>query len=131
MGKIQKVLIVEDNVTLNESLVFLIERLGVEALQAYDALEALEIIRGNEIDAVISDVTMPGMSGLELLREIKRFKQELPVIIMSGRPGTGLAHKAMQDGALGFLAKPIDDKMLSAILRIALEISKRAQVASQ
>ncbi len=131
MGKIQKVLIVEDNVALNESLVFLIERLGVEALQAYDALEALEIIRGNEIDAVISDVTMPGMSGLALLREIKRFKQELPVIIMSGRPEAGLAHKAMRDGALGFLAKPIDDKMLSAILRIALEIRKRADVASQ
>ena len=117
MEKPLRVLIVEDDVFLNESLLFLVQLKGMKAVQAFDAQQALEIIRTEEIDVVISDVYMPGMSGIALLREIRRFTRSLPVIIMSGSVEPGIMQKAIKNGAIGFLAKPIDYELLISMLQ--------------
>jgi two-component system sporulation sensor kinase A len=114
-----KILVVDDDAIFNEALVFLAELKGIKAVQAYDAYQALQIIWTEGIDAVISDVNMPGMSGIELLREIKRLREDLPVIIMSGNTDPGLAEEAFQNGAAGFLPKPIDAELLMSMLRVA------------
>ena len=99
------VLVVDDDVIFAVSIVFLVEYMGAKGLRAYDGDQALELIRNNEIDAVVSDVNMPGMNGLELLRKIKQYKQELPVIIISGNVDARMADEAFRNGAFGVLAK--------------------------
>ena len=114
------VLVVDDDITLTVSLVFLIEKMGMKALRAFDAEEALEIIMKNVVDAVISDVNMPGMSGIELLRKIKRYKHKAPVIIMSGNADAWTTDEALREGACAVLEKPFSNSMLSSTLRIAI-----------
>jgi two-component system response regulator GlrR len=111
-----RVLIVDDNVALNESLALLIERKGIETDQAYDGHQALRIIHSNDLDAVISDVSMPGMDGIELLGKIKQLREDLPVIIMSGNVDPNLMEEVTRMGAIGFLAKPINDELLISML---------------
>jgi DNA-binding NtrC family response regulator len=113
------VLVVDDDIALTMSLVFLIEQMGMKGLHAFDAEQALEIIGKNEVDAVISDVNMPGMNGIELLWKIKQYKQEMPVIIMSGYVDTCTKNEALKGGASAVLEKPFTTSMLSVALRNA------------
>ncbi|MBI4830681.1 MAG: response regulator [Candidatus Lindowbacteria bacterium] len=126
-----KILVVEDDVALNLSLAFLVEHIGMQALQAYNGLEALKVIQSDNIDAVISDVKMPVMTGIELLCEIKQLKNSLPVIIMTGC-GDGKTMKAAADnGAFAFLEKPVQLIALIATIRAAVDFAERNKISSE
>ena len=125
------VLVVDDDVMFNQSLVFLLECLGVEAVQADAALQALKIILTTDIDIVISDVYMPGMNGLELLRKIKQLKPDLPVILISGNADDSLAEEAAQSGAMAFFPKPISRNKLTAMLREVISLKEPKGPASR
>ncbi|MBI5119108.1 response regulator [Candidatus Poribacteria bacterium] len=126
-----KILIADDDVTLNLSLAFLVEHIGMKAVQAYDGLEALKVIQSDNIDAVISDVRMPGMTGIELLREIKHLKEHLPVIIMTGCAEKQIAEEAAACGAFAFLEKPVQLVALIATLRAAVDFSEQNKISSE
>ncbi len=125
------VLVVDDEITLTMSIVFLIEQMGMKGLRAFDAEQALEILGKNEVDAVISDVNMPGMNGIELLRKIKQSKHELPVIIMSGDADTWTTNEALREGACAVLEKPFANNMLSIALRIAIGTEEAGGIPSE
>ena len=125
------VLVVDDDVMFNESLVFLLECLGANGVQAYNAFQAVKIIHALDIDVVISDIYMPGMDGFELLCEIKYFKPDLPVILISGNPDATLAEKAARGGAIGFFPKPLSRARLTAMLREVIPLKEPKEPASR
>ena len=131
MEKRSTVMVVDDDVMFNQSLVFLLECLRVEAVQADAALQALKIILTTDIDIEISDVYMPGMNGLELLRKIKQLKPDLPVILISGNPDATLAEKAARGGAIGFFPKPLSRARLTVMLREVISLKEPKEPASR
>lgn len=101
--------VIDDDEAMRESLRFLLESAGFEA-QTYDCAEAfLATIAGMEGGCVVTDVRMPGMSGLDLVRRLKAISARLPVIVITGHGDVPLAVEAMKAGVVDFLEKPFDD----------------------
>lgn len=94
----------------------LLRRAGYEALTANDAKAALAIVEAGGLDVVISDIHMPGMSGIALLAAVRARDPELPFILMTGVPHVETATQAIEHGVLRYLLKPVDhDKLLDTI----------------
>jgi EAL domain-containing protein (putative c-di-GMP-specific phosphodiesterase class I) len=85
---------------------------GFEVVQAEDGRAALAHLERGDFDVVVSDVMMPHMSGLELLRAIRQRDLELPVILLTGMPNVDAALEAKRHGALHYLTKPVDNARL-------------------
>lgn len=79
-----------------------------EISDAENGLEALKLFRNSRYDMVISDVMMPGMGGMELLKELRGINVAIPVIMITSRPAMELAVSAMKNGVVDFLEKPFD-----------------------
>src|SRR3970040_778551 len=105
----RKILIVDDDPAMLESFNVLLESWGFEVLQAADAREAKQLVERNDPDIVISDVVMPEVSGLELLRELKAGNPHRPVILITARGSIDMAVEAIKQGARDFLTKPVTD----------------------
>ena len=87
--------------------------------EAEDGRQALTQIKQHQFDLVIIDLDLPGMSGLELLKEIKRLKKDLPVLVLSVYPEDQVAVRVLKAGASGFLSKEAaPDQLVSAIRKI-------------
>lgn len=121
-GKIKKVLIVDDEEDMIWSLQQNInnELLQVEIFTAPSGEEALPILNANHIDLVLSDIRMPGMSGLDLLLEIKNRWPYTQVIIMTAFPSNEFKKEALLRGSLHFIEKPFDIKELRDLIRHTL-----------
>jgi DNA-binding NtrC family response regulator len=107
-----RILIVDDEKEFTESMA---ERLTIrdyDVSTAFSGEEALEKIKGYNFDVVILDVKMPGIDGIETLREIKRIKPLTEVIMLTGNATVETAIKGMQLGALDYLMKPCDNEEL-------------------
>lgn len=100
------VLVVDDDPNLTDLLVDTLAALGYQPFSAGSAPEALQILSKTRIDLVISDINMPEMSGLELLQEIKKKNQRLPVMLITGISTDSIKDRAFSQGADGFLSKP-------------------------
>ncbi len=100
---------------------------GYHAFTASSGMEALDILNTQLIDLVLSDVKMPGMSGIELLENIKALKPDLPVIIMTAFGSVEQAVAAMHKGAYTFILKPFENEALIAHIAKALSIYKILQ----
>ena len=79
--------------------------------------ETLEILANEDIDLVISDAFMPGLTGFELVEQIRKLDRQVPVIIASGDVKDGLREEAIGKGAFGFLTKPIHHEILMSMIR--------------
>lgn len=125
------VLIVDDEEFIRDLLhdILALERYRVET--AASAEEGLEILKAKRIDAVITDIMMPGKSGMELMKEAKQMKPDLPVILITGYAGQYTPKSAIGCGADGFFAKPFKNVELSYTLRGVLERTRRTRVTSQ
>ena len=116
----RKILIVDDDPAMLESFNVLLESWGFEVLQAADAREAKQVVDRNDPDIVISDVVMPEVSGIELLRELKAGNPHRPVILITARGSIDMAVEAIKQGARDFLTKPVTDfHKLKALLEDA------------
>lgn len=89
-------------------------------LEENDPFLALELIRNEEIHIVLSDIRMPGMDGIELLKQIKQVQPHIQVVLISAWEDFNLAQEAMLYNASGYLLKPINDRELMEALRQAL-----------
>jgi PAS domain S-box-containing protein len=118
----ETILLVEDEPAVLSYATSALEELGYRVLSAARGSEALHILQNNRsVDLVVTDVVMPGMSGLELLDAIRRESPKLPVLLMSGYSG-GLVEHARPDGVdAPFLAKPFRMKELAEAVRGALD----------
>ena len=119
----RNVLIVEDDNALAEMCAKLIRRRGHSALIANSAHDALEIVQtGAEVDAVVSDIQMPRMSGIELLAQLRGFDAELPIILMTGGESAVSAAEALSLGATDYLSKPFPAETLIGSLERSFRI---------
>nr|MBN2277287.1 response regulator [candidate division Zixibacteria bacterium] len=118
MGK--KILIVDDNPNMSSLLVEMLEVFQYDAIRATDGHDALARVDQNDIAMVITDMRMPKMSGLELLKAIKDKKPKLPVVVISGYSVDDVDSNIVSSKADGFLNKPFMmsdiEKLLSDLL---------------
>ena len=121
------VLVVEDHEPLRRLLLRVLEREGHTVLEAGDGKEALEVLADNEVDVVVTDIRMPRMDGMELLREIRRRDQTTQVILITAYGEIPLAVEAMKQGAYDFLEKEAEGRVNIAQLRarVAAAAEKR------
>jgi DNA-binding NtrC family response regulator len=111
-----KILLVDDDVELQELLKIRLETWGYEVSVASEGKEAQELNDTMDPDIVISDVLMPGLSGLELLRCLRAGNPKRPIILITVQDSVDLAVEAMKQGAHDFLTKPLDYSKLECIL---------------
>jgi two-component system response regulator FixJ len=112
--------VIDDDEAMRESLAFLLGTVGID-VETYDSANAyLAVAAKVKAGCVITDVRMPGLSGVELLRRLRELKLGVPVIVITGHGDVPLAVEAMKIGAIDFLEKPFDDEVLLASVRSAL-----------
>jgi CheY-like chemotaxis protein len=115
MSKNSTVLIAEDDDDILELLVEVIRSWDYETLGAKNGSEALELVKKGGIDFVLADIQMPGLTGLELLKGVKKFAPNISVILMTGH--TAITHEeAVKLGATMLISKPINFEALETIL---------------
>lgn len=114
------ILLVDDEEYVRDSLAAVLERRGFEVRVAGAAREAMSRHELDGIDAVITDLRMPGADGLELLRRLKEAEPGLPVIVLTGHGTVASAVECMQAGAEEYLVKPVDPDALGLMLRRTL-----------
>lgn len=113
--------VIDDDEASRQSLAFLLQTADV-AVQTYPSAAAfLDQLTAAAAGCIITDVRMPGMSGIDLLRRLKELKVDTPVIVITGHGDIALAVEAMKIGAADFLEKPYDDEVLLASVRAALQ----------
>ena len=121
------VLVVDDEEHYRRALERILARVGHQVLTARDATEALSIVSGGPVDLVLADVKMPGINGLELVRQIHEFAPDLPCIVITGYGGPEQSVEALRAGAFWFLEKPFDQGHLDVVRRLvehAIELGR-------
>jgi two-component system, LuxR family, response regulator FixJ len=112
--------VIDDDEAMRQSLAFLLGTVGMEVQTYESAVAFLEVAPTVKAGCVITDVRMPGLSGVDLLRQLRERKLGIPVIVITGHGDVPLAVEAMKIGAMDFLEKPFDDEALLASVRSAL-----------
>jgi two-component system NtrC family response regulator len=95
---------------------------GYEVLTAQSGANALAILNETELDLVLTDMKMPGMSGLELLEKLKQKDPQLPVVMMTAFGTVEKAVEAMKKGAFDYISKPFDNEILKKTIATALNM---------
>src|SRR3989442_15566271 len=127
-AKPPRILIVDDDAGQRSLLDSFLRSQGFETLPVASGEGALEILRSEEINMMISDVRMPGITGLETLRRARQEHAVLPVLLVTAYAEIREAVGAMRDGALNYLAKPIDLDELLATVQQATGLAKSTPV---
>lgn len=124
-GTLRAVLLVDDELGFLDVMGRRLRRRGIRAALAASGQEALEAVRRERFDAVVTDLKMPGMDGLALMECLRDIVPDLPVVLLTGHAGEAEAREAVRRGVAEYLHKPCDfDMLLETLLRVAEE--KRA-----
>jgi len=113
--------VIDDDDAVRHSLEFLLKTAGISVRSFESAAAFLDIMPQIRSGCVVTDVRMPGITGIELLSRVKKINPDLPVIVATGHGDIALAVEAMKIGAVDFLEKPFDDNQLLAAIRSALD----------
>jgi two-component system, LuxR family, response regulator FixJ len=112
--------VIDDDEALRESLAFLLRTAQIDVQSFASAAAFLDALPNSNLRCIITDVRMPGLSGIDLLKRLKEMKIDVPVIVITGHGDVMLAVEAMKIGAADFLEKPFDDEVLLASVESAL-----------
>jgi DNA-binding NtrC family response regulator len=115
--RLKKILVVDDDQQLREMLLEVLSSLDYFPIGVEDGEEALSQLKIQDFDLVISDIRMPKMNGLDLLKNIKKTDSDIPVVMITGFPSTCPVQTAMQEGADGYLAKPFRIEKIDELMR--------------
>jgi DNA-binding NtrC family response regulator len=118
-----KILVVDDDQEIRASLVHLLDSAGFEVTSANGGEEGLAALKTSHPDAILSDVRMPGMTGLEFQVKIRDISH-VPVILISAHGDIPMAVAALQDGAYSFVEKPFEPRRLLSILKNAIRMKQ-------
>jgi two-component system, LuxR family, response regulator FixJ len=121
-----KVYVIDDDEAMRDSLSFLLESAGFDVTLFESALKFLDALPELAFGCVVSDVRMPGLDGIELLKRMKTRPGAFPIIIMTGHGDIPLAVEAMKLGAIDFLEKPFEDDRLIAMIEMAIQQAEPA-----
>ncbi|MCK4664312.1 MAG: response regulator [Bacteroidales bacterium] len=117
----KKILIVDDSESIREVISFTLENAGYKIDKAMDGKEALKLLDGTEYNLVITDLHMPVMNGLELIKEIRSMEQYkfVPILFLTTESQTEKKMEAKNSGATGWIIKPfVPDKLLMAVNKV-------------
>ena len=120
MSQSANVYVIDDDPAMRDSLDFLLGAAGFSVRLFDSAQDFLDALANLDAGCVLTDVRMPGIDGMELLRKLNSGARKLPVIVMTGHGDVPLAVEAMKLGALDFLEKPFDDERLVGMIETAL-----------
>lgn len=126
MNTRRTILVIDDDPAMRDSLAFLLEVNGFAVVTHETATDVLSDFGNSTVDCVVSDIRMPGMSGLELVRKLKADAIACPVILMTGHGDVALAVEAMKAGAVDFIEKPFEDEALLRAISEALQTQSAA-----
>jgi EAL domain-containing protein (putative c-di-GMP-specific phosphodiesterase class I) len=122
------VLLVDDEPTIVRGFARILTSAGFSVQIAHDGREAADLARGMSFDAIVSDIAMPEMNGLQLLRSVREHDLDVPVILMTGGPAVESAVQAMEYGALRYLIKPVESKQLEEVVARATRLHQMAKI---
>ncbi len=129
-GNAGRVLVVDDAPELRRALRRVLIQEGFEVTVAERGSIAIALVKQSDFELIVSDVRMPDMDGIELLRLVHEFDQDLPVLLISGDPDLPTALKAVEFGAFEYVQKPVDFEKLRISAARAVELRRR-RVAAQ
>jgi two-component system response regulator FixJ len=124
MSNKAKVYVIDDDAAMRDSLDFLLDAAGFDVTLFETALNFLDALPGLDFGCVVSDVRMPGVDGIELLKRMKQTGSRFPIVIMTGHGDVPLAVEAMKLGAVDFLEKPFDDDRLIGMIETAIRLAE-------
>ncbi|MCM8800541.1 MAG: response regulator [Candidatus Omnitrophica bacterium] len=126
-----KILVVDDEKSIRDFLRLFLKKKGYTNVRTVEnGQEALKAIQKEEFNLVLLDVKLPGMDGIELLRQIKKINKDTAVIMITGYPDEKKVKEAMQEGAYDYIIKPFDLFYLELVLLtkiIQLEALRRSK----
>ncbi|HEY8947097.1 MAG TPA: response regulator, partial [Polyangiaceae bacterium] len=122
-----RVLLVDDDAGVLGVMRRVLERAGFEVVTCADGHEALTALARGSFDVMLSDIEMPGITGLSLLRAVREHDLDLPVVLMTGRPGVESAVDAIGYGAFRYLIKPVPVDTLHSVIARAATAGKIAR----
>jgi DNA-binding NtrC family response regulator len=128
--RLKKILVVDDDDQLRDMLLEVLSSLDYFPIGVKDGEEALNQLKIQDFDLVVSDIRMPKMDGLALLKSIKEKAPDLPVVMITGFPSICPVQKVMQEGADGYLAKPFRIEKIDQLMRDLLSGESEAASAS-
>jgi two-component system, LuxR family, response regulator FixJ len=116
--------VIDDDEAVRQSIEFLLRAAKIKVRTYESAGAFLETVGGIAAGCIVTDVRMPEMSGIDLLRRLKELRVTLPVIVITGHGDVPLAVEAMKAGAADFIEKPFDDDTILGAIRTALASSQ-------
>ena len=120
MSSMPKVYVIDDDAAMRDSLNFLLDAANFEVALFESATNFLEMLPRLDFGCVVSDVRMPGIDGIELLKRMKSLDSRFPIVIITGHGDVPLAVEAMKLGAVDFLEKPFEDDRLIGMIEAAI-----------
>jgi EAL domain-containing protein (putative c-di-GMP-specific phosphodiesterase class I) len=123
-----RILLVDDDAAVLRAYAKTLAVRGWMVESAADGKLALELVKGGRFAAIVSDVSMPEMGGLEFLRGVREHDLDVPVLLMTGGPGLDSAIQAVQYGAFRYLLKPVDPQALEDAVRRAVQLHAMARL---
>ncbi len=126
MAERTNVYVIDDDEAMRDSLNFLLDSSGFQVSLFDNAQAFLDRLPSLRFGCVVSDVRMPGIDGLELLKRMKAAGSSFPIVVMTGHGDVPLAVEAMKLGAIDFLEKPFEDERLVAMIETAIKQAEPA-----
>ncbi|UWU75619.1 response regulator FixJ [Bradyrhizobium huanghuaihaiense] len=117
----RRILVIDDDAAMRDSLAFLLDVNGFYVATYETATAFLNDVASGPVDCIVSDIHMPGMSGLELVRNVKADRVDCPVVLITGHGDVSLAVEAMKAGAVDFIEKPFKEEVLLRAINSALK----------
>ena len=117
----QTLLIVDDDAAMRQMLASLFSEQGYAVREAATADAAMDLARERDLDAVLSDIRMPGMSGIDMVGELRRVRPDTPIVLMTAFGSIDSAVEAMRAGAFDYITKPFEPEAVLMTLERALE----------
>ena len=127
-----RILVVDDEPAVLETVREILVLKGFDVVVAADGIQAVDTVANTQnLDLIITDMNMPGMNGLDLLKLIGRLKRNLPIIILTGNATVENALESVKEGACNYLFKPFNvDKLLSAVARVLFQSQTQSDMHS-
>jgi EAL domain-containing protein (putative c-di-GMP-specific phosphodiesterase class I) len=123
-----RVLIIEDDPAVSRAFERAIRKIGFSVETTNDGASAAQLLFSTPFDAVISDINVPGATGVDVLRTIRSYSLDVPVLLVTGDPTLSTAIEAVELGALRYLVKPVDIAVLQKEVTRAVQLNRLAQL---
>lgn len=125
------ILLVDDSVEDRASYRIFLEKKGYKVLETQSGEECLKRVKERKFQVILLDIQLPGISGIETLKEIKKVRPDVAVIMVTGHTETEMVEQAMKNGSFAYLAKPLDIKRLTEVIAETLKVKPDGDVGGK